>query len=499
MVAHSWLLTKKRGNHRTGSQRLGLIAEIAFAGFCILGGVVGIIWILSAFVIPEWAVYEEYHETACELHDFRVVEKLSIHEGILPSEGDEDQKPLFDEEVSKPLFDDDGAEPAEGGEWSSAIERGGMQIVRELRSQLGEAFYQPEFLISYQVGENSYKNWATPLQSVTNRMKFATREEAEAFRDLWVSEGQRCCYDPENPDKVVIFRDRSWENFFSLVIPVSFLVMGIGTLGHSITTTRWGSKEYSAANLRPAERNSAKFGAETSEEFRELVGVPSAAEIMDSPGIRLAYRLPMVDSPAFELAALIVATLVWNLLTISLLVYISGMLSSGELNVFWILYAFPFAAVDVWLTFFAWKKLIAASIIGPTIVEIDHFPLENGDAAQMFVSQGASRKIYWLNIILICEEEAVFTHGTNTRRERKRVYQELIYGEEGLHLSHEKPFDIEASLQIPLNAMHSFVSPHNQVNWKILIQGAAAGCEMFERYFPIIVCPPGTTISGRRV
>ncbi len=37
--------------------------------------------------------------------------------------------------------------------------------------------------------------------------------------------------------------------------------------------------------------------------------------------------------------------------------------------------------------------------------------------------------------------------------------------------------------------MHSFVSPHNQVKWKIIVQGTPANSPAFERAFPLIVLP----------
>ena len=50
-------------------------------------------------------------------------------------------------------------------------------------------------------------------------------------------------------------------------------------------------------------------------------------------------------------------------------------------------------------------------------------------------------------------------------------------------------FDVEFPLEIPNEAMHSFVSPHNQINWRLIVQGKVGKFPMFERVFPLIVYP----------
>ena len=127
--------------------------------------------------------------------------------------------------------------------------------------------------------------------------------------------------------------------------------------------------------------------------------------------------------------------------------------------------------------------------MGPTIAEISSFPLFPGQQVQVFLSQGGECPLQWLNVVLICEEEAVFTHGTNTRREKLRIYQRLIFGEERVDITPACAFDVEFPLEIPKEAMHSFLSPHNQINWRLIVQGKVGKFPMFERVFPLIVYP----------
>jgi hypothetical protein len=132
-------------------------------------------------------------------------------------------------------------------------------------------------------------------------------------------------------------------------------------------------------------------------------------------------------------------------------------------------------------------------MLGPTLVELNQFPIARGETANLFLSQGGHLKIYWFNVLLVCEEEVVFTHGTNTRREIQRVFQRQLFCEENFEIKRAEPFETQFSLLIPQTAMHSFVSPHNQVKWKIIVQGTPANSPAFERAFPLIVLPESCT------
>ena len=54
---------------------MGIIVEFAFAVFCVLAGVIGMLWLLFFSVLPEWRIHERYAKTVCTLLDSRVVPK----------------------------------------------------------------------------------------------------------------------------------------------------------------------------------------------------------------------------------------------------------------------------------------------------------------------------------------------------------------------------------------------------------------------------------------
>lgn len=537
MKVHSWLLTKKRGMHRTDSLLLGVITEFVFAVFCISAGIIGLVWIFTFFILPEWRVHERYERVECTFVDSRITPRTVL--GNLPiSAGTENAQSIFEDSGETPeerlIAEEDsdsknaGKVHSEGkkknsrsaeisekntekdsgndsvkdfsGEKRSEKKRGEKKnfperMVEEIRTNLQDYCYWPEMQLRYNVDGVERTNWTLNFGSIIQNSDFPTEESARQFLSQWQNgktyEGY---YNPENPDQIVIIYGWQWENYIALVIPVSLFLIGFGILIHALSTPRSGSKESSAVR---AAGGTARDGVVPPLEHQAFPYVPQIEDITDSPGIRLAFRLPIIDSPAWTLCILACVTLAWNFGCVLFLTVIACSFLQTVADGLMLLYLAPFLLVGVWLFIHTSTRIRNATAIGPTLVEVDEFPLLPGRTVRMFLSQRGEKRINWLNIVLICEEEAVFTHGTNTRREKQRVYQQLIFGEEGIDVTQEKSFDVEIPLTIPHDAMHSFVAPRNQINWRILIQGTAGCYPMFERSFPLVVYP--AAVSGGSV
>lgn len=515
MKDRSWLLAKKRGNYRTDSRLVGLIAEFSFAGFCILAGVVGLLWIGFFYILPEWRIHERYEKTVCELVDCRVSprtvlgnrpvlkeggESLRGNEGNgisdiseqTHSEGREKKEvsgfSFAEEEINAPESEADGENSGgKGNERFSGKDMapGSVFNVRNLAS-LGDLYYLPEMQLKYHVDGVERTNWTSSFGSITRFSRFPTEESAKEFLSLFrIGRKYDCLFNPENPDDVVIMRGWQLENFFALIIPSSLFLIGIGVGIHALTAPRpGGSKEKAAiltAGRKALEGDSAPRG--------EFPNIPPLDEITDSPGIRLAYRLPIIDSPVWTLCVLVGVTLAWNAGCLVFLTIAACRFLLTFADLMMLAYLMPFLCVGLWLLAFTFIQLRNATIVGPTLVEIESCPLFPGKSVHIFLSQGGGRPLQWLNVVLVCEEEVVFTHGTNTRRERQRVYQRLIFGEEAINVTHEQAFEVMFPLEIPRGAMHSFTSARNQIHWRIIVQGKTGRYPMFERSFPLVVYP----------
>lgn len=447
---------------------MGIIVEFAFAAFCILAGAIGMLWLLFFSVFPEWKIHERYEKTICTVLDSRIVPRTILG-----------NQPLPDETEAPSLFEDTpnekGTEPKRG-----------KFSVKKFRSNLQDVYYLPEMQLKYSVDGVERTNWTSNFGAIARSSRFATRENAQKFLDQWQKDkNYDCLFNPENPDQVVIMRGWHWENFLALTIPASLIVMGLGVMLHALTVPRiGGSKELAA--VQTLARN--RFENEQVQE-ENFPYIPSVNDIMDSPGIRLSYRLPMIDSPAWTLGVLAAVTLTWNVGCVLFLTIFVFSFPGTFADWLRFCYMIPFLGVGIWLLIHTMIEFRNTTVVGPTIAEISEFPLIPGRPVRIFLSQGGEFPLQWLNVVLICEEEAVFTHGTNTRREKLRIYQRLIFGEERVDITPDCAFDVEFPLEIPNEAMHSFVSPHNQINWRLIVQGKVGKFPMFERVFPLIVYP----------
>lgn len=479
MTGHSWLFTKKRGSRRTGSRISGLLAELLFAMCCFLSGIVGLVWIFFTYIVPEWKVHGQYVHTVCTIEDARVVEKQFSGENVPAGSS---QTPA---NVSQPVEGNDktapGGKPAQGEKPGS--------VITDLKRTLFKVQYKPEVLIRYEVNGVTYKNWTYDIHTVSGHKYYESREEVERMiADLKRESQYHCWYDPENPERVVLISYWTWEHWFSLMIPISLIILGGGMFVHLLFYSSLGSREYSAAT---AQRTAAIAPFQNPREIRStLPNVPDGSLITDSPGVHLAYRLPMDSSSAWKLILLMIVAGLWNVcVLIQVAVTVNGFREHAAdwMRLFFTLLFAASGGVLVWVVL---KQIRSATKIGQTFVEIDRFPIRPGDSCGIFVSQGGRLRMYWLNVMLACEEEVIFTHGTNTRREVQRVFQKQLFCEEGFRITNSSPFECLFTLTLPEHAMHSFVSPRNRIKWQIIVQGAAEGCPVFERIFPLVVFPP---------
>jgi len=157
----------------------------------------------------------------------------------------------------------------------------------------------------------------------------------------------------------------------------------------------------------------------------------------------------------------------------------------------WLLTVFviPFLAVGIGLIVLFIRQLLLTAAIGPTRVEISDHPLTPGERYHLFLSQAGRLKFNVLEAALVCEEQATYRQGTNTRTETRQVYRQELLREEGFEIQPTVPFEKQCEFTVPSGAMHSFHAQHNQIQWRLVVHGRLAGWPDYQRAFPVIVRP----------
>lgn len=424
---------KKRGNRRTGSDAVGIVGEGLFFGVFFMLGCIGLALILVTWIIPEWRVNHEFVESPCLV-------------------------------VDKAL----GQVNSDGG-----------------------TLYRPEIRIRYQIGDQTY---FTTTYDIRNAYS-SGQENKEALLEAF-TKGQEypCWYDPADPSVAVLTRGYNWWVWLLFVVPVSFILIGGGGLFY--TMLLWGKSAERRAALTRRAAQLPLFEANGKDDSR-FPNIPESVDATDSPGTTLAFRLPVAASRAWALVVSLVLCVFWNgVVSIFLIVAVGSHL---EGNPDWVLTVFviPFLLVGVGAVFFFLRQMAVATGTGPTLVEISEHPLHPGQTCELFLLQSGRLKMNALEILLVCEEEATYRQGTNTRTDTQRVYQQRVFRREQFEIHRDEPFIARCALRVPTSAMHSFKSAHNEVNWNIVVQGEIAGWPDYQRSFPVIVHPVSNGDRGR--
>jgi hypothetical protein len=311
-----------------------------------------------------------------------------------------------------------------------------------------------------------------------------------------------CWYDPANPKVAVLSQGYTWWVWLPLSVPISFLLIGGGGLIYTVLSLGKSTERRAASVTRSGPSGRPR---KTGSPQPAFPNVPSADQISDSPGTELAYRLPMAGSPAWTLGLWLAACLLWNGIVSGFAVVAVHGLWEGAPD--WVLIGFliPFLVVGIGLIVVFVRQWVLATAIGPTLLEISDQPLHPGRSCELLLWQSGRLRLCWLEVLLACDEEATYRHGTNTRNESHRVFEQSVFRRDhpaGHHPEDGARFEVQRepltarfAAEVPAGAMHSFKSEHNEINWRFIVRGKAAGWPDFERSFPVIVCPHGYEMS----
>jgi hypothetical protein len=418
---------KKRGARRTDSSQLGNVVRVLLSALLFFGGIGFAAYLLATLIVPEWRVNRTFRETTCQVLGKRLL---------------------------------------------------------EVEQRDGTWMFRPEFHVAYEVGDETYQARTYDIA----RAYSTDREREQRVLDQFdVNASYPCWYDPRDPSSAVLVRGYTWSTWLLLLVPITFMAAGGG--GLSIALLNWGKSVERRASLARRTVPIEIFGEVAPHE--ELPTVPQRVSHTESPGTRLAYRLPMDARPLWLLAAL--CALLAVIVSVAGLLTALGLLRliEGRPDWMFLVFAGSWLVIGVVGLLYAARHLVRATSAGPTILEISHHPVMPGQAYELFLRQPGRGQWRRLALSLVCEERATSQQGTNTRTEVRRVLNSEITSQSDVQLSGRKPFEGRFTLELPRHAMHSFRSPHNSVEWKLLLAGRAQRGFDFERSFPIIVCPSG--------
>lgn len=420
------LWLKKRGGRRSGSQRTALAGELLYHGVFVGAGAI-VLWLHVANALaPEWD--RSAKTAAYEQATCRVLEtRVSQQQGLSGTE--------FQPECKVQLLPQEANAPAG---WASA----------------GEA--------------------ATSLPQAELALNaFAVGEDYECWRS------------PDNPAEVALVRSHRWWPWFATLIPTSLMLLGVVGIVRSVL---W-------VGISPERRRNAAQGAGPWEALVTPTtpvaasALPDSAPVTDSPGVRLSYRLPPLDDPGWRLATLATICVSWNLLVAFFVAGIVIDIWTGAPQWALALAIAPLALGGVYMAAVLVREARTVTGIGATSVEVDDHPLHPGGAYRGVLIQSGQFKVRALSVSLVCEEVATYCQGTDTRTGVLEVYRQSFLRQPRSEVKPGKPFEREFAFEVPVQAMHSFKSAHNEVRWSIEARVTPLRWPAFRRRFLVCVYP----------
>ena len=217
--------------------------------------------------------------------------------------------------------------------------------------------------------------------------------------------------------------------------------------------------------------------------------IPSDADIIDSPGTHLRYRLPRVESSFWPMFAASLFGLSWLAVSVTLLVSVINGMRNSQVDWLFVVMLLVSILVTNWAARYFYRQLRLLLQVGTSLLEISHHPLLPGRNCEGFLFQSGSMKLRSIHLSLVCEELATYRQGTDLRIESHRVFKEEIAVLNDRDLRSDRVLEHDFQFSIPESAMHSFRSEHNQVQWKLVVRGKPESLPRFVRSFLIIVHP----------
>jgi hypothetical protein len=428
MVRLPRFFAKKRGDRRTGAAIWGSVGEAVFHLILVGAGLVFGGLLISGVAVPEWRIN----------HDFLESRGTVIAAGV--------------------------------ARLSPRGEPG-----REPRSR-----WQPFLKLRYATHQGVEESWAVAGSPSSERP--AARQQLDGLR---AGVELPCWYDPAAPREVVLRRGYNWW-MWALTLLLPSALVAFGGAGLARAAAGWGKSEERMA----AGRGLGDSLADGPVVAHDLPGVPSCDDLVNSPGTVLPFRLPTDSPESWTLLGFGLFAGLWNIVLVVLAINAGLDLLGGQTDRLLLAVLVPFAAVGITGIVVFTRALVVATAVGTTQLEISAHPLRPGGQYEVLLGQGGSGALEELEMTLELEERATYRQGTDTRTERLVVWRQVLGKWERLQVAAGTRCEVRATLQIPATGMHSFVSEHNSVGWRVVVQGRPSRWPRFRRSFPVVVFPP---------
>ncbi|MDA7950141.1 MAG: hypothetical protein MPJ24_01535 [Pirellulaceae bacterium] len=285
-----------------------------------------------------------------------------------------------------------------------------------------------------------------------------------------------------NENERLGFEGGAW--WMVLSLSLSFGIIGGSGLVYNLF--RIGiSKERRAAVLRKA--SDIDIIRDTFSASHDYPSLPKDFHIANSPGTRLAFRLPARQSVGWRLIFITIFGTIWTIFSLGMLL---GNFQEVEENQALGWFTLFFLAVSVWIIYYLIQQISYYFKVGATHLEVSSHPLRPGNIYELFISQAGRLEVQELQVFLVSQERCLFLSGTNSRAETFLTYKELLFEQKNIRTNSQLPYEAQFQFMVPTDSMHSFQSEHNSIDWELCVRFQTKEQTIHEKNYPIVIFPP---------
>ncbi|MEM8737841.1 MAG: DUF3592 domain-containing protein [Planctomycetota bacterium] len=300
-----------------------------------------------------------------------------------------------------------------------------------------------------------------------------------------------CYVDPADPTRAVIDRSLSPTLWFAL-IPAAFVVIGV--IGIAAIAMRAGGRIWATGSAKRAK-------PEAGEVEPWLPALAKRELERGQAPDRIASRHGDGDDGVAEpetsrwgkVGTMLLVAVFWN----GIIGVLGYQVFAGGVPWFVGVFLIPFAVVGLVLCGAVVRAVMAVG--NPTVrMRFDRRVVGAGETLELdWQIDGRAERIQRLRLWIEAIERASYTRGTDTVTDEHTIYHEILHDEASDPLD-PMPREGSSRWEIPADTMHSFDAEHNEIVWRLMVEGEIAKWPDVKDEYALAVVPPGHAAAGTR-
>ena len=336
-----------------------------------------------------------------------------------------------------------------------------------------ETLYRPEVTISYEFEGESYTGVAYDRTTLTDDQGFSyTLAEAEKALAPFPPGCENLCWIRQDaPTQVILVKTPSFWGWVFLFIPTLIIISGA-----SLLISRLYDRAFSEEEKANSKRRKTQY--------------PTLPQRIDRPLARGAVKNLSPDARTrFASVVGAVGAILWNVAAWTIAVYVAKVAETTGDKIAAAIFILIFCGTGLLFACRLWTRRRIERAVGTMAITVNAFPIQPGRRVNVELTLKGPARAKRFDVALQCVEVARFAQGTNTVAHHKEIYDSTLMTRFDVDVSSKAETTERFSFVVPIGAMHSFQSEHNEIIWKLVARMELCDGGVFARDYELVVMP----------